>query len=74
MALTIDTVWTQAEPIITETETNLEAMIATLGPNTSAGDMLKLQAYMTKSSTAVSIFSSVMKERSDTVKGCCQKM
>lgn len=62
-----------AAGIINPTETDLATAIGTLGPNTTAAELLQFQALLTQNSTITATFSALMKERGDTLKGIVQK-
>jgi hypothetical protein len=62
-----------ADIVISPTEADLAATIETLGPNTTAAELLKFQAKLTINSTITATFSALMKERGDTLKGIVQK-
>lgn len=73
MALTLNEVATTAGATIDPTEAELDAAYALLGPSSTAADLLKFQALLAINSTLTAVFSAVLKERADTLKGVCQK-
>lgn len=54
-------------------EKSLADAYKTLGPNSTPSDLLAFQAQLALNSTITSIYSALIKERSDTLKGICQK-
>lgn len=62
-----------AATIIDPTELDLRTGVESLGPNTTAGELLAFQAKLTMNSVSTATFSAVLKERGDTIKGIVQK-
>ncbi|MRD47059.1 hypothetical protein [Caenimonas koreensis] len=73
MAFTLNGISTTGDGVITPTETDLDAAMAGLGPDSTAADLLKFQGLLAINSTITASFSGCMKERSDTLKGVVQK-
>jgi hypothetical protein len=63
-----------ADQAITPSETDLASSIASLGADTTAAEMLQIQAKLAINSTMTASFSAVLKERGDTLKGVSQKI
>lgn len=72
-SLTLDAISTQAASSIKTSEDALTAAYTTLGPNSSPSQLLAFQAQLTINSTVTAIYSALIKERSDTLKGIVQK-
>ncbi|MBC7604529.1 MAG: hypothetical protein H7255_17940 [Ramlibacter sp.] len=73
MPFTLNGISTAGDGAITPTETDLDAALTGLGPDSTAADLLKFQGLLSINSVITSTFSGCMKERSDTLKGVVQK-
>ncbi|RYX93979.1 MAG: hypothetical protein EOO28_16475 [Comamonadaceae bacterium] len=71
--MTLSLIAETAGTTIKSSEDALAAAYKTLGPDSSPSELLKFQAQLTINSTVTAIFSALIKERSDTLKGICQK-
>lgn len=72
-AVTLTNISELAAVKINVTETDLASGLSTLGPDSSAADLLKFQTLLAINSTITAVFSAVAKERADTLKGVVQK-
>ena len=61
-------------PDLTASETQITTAIEGLdGADVTAAQLVSLQAQLALNSTKVAAWSSLAKERADTLKSCCQK-
>ncbi len=72
-AFTLDAVYSSLMPRMKGTESSLNQLVNSMGPNHSTMDLLKLQGKMQEWTLAAQLNSALIKELGDAMKGIVQK-
>ncbi len=72
-SFTLDAVYSTLMPRMKGTESSLNQLVNSMGPDPSTMDLLKLQGKMQEWTLAAQLNSSLIKELGDAMKGIVQK-
>jgi len=75
-SVTLNALEIQVQPEIERSESDLKSVLDTIksGGEVDAAKLLYYTTEVNKNSLTINMFSSIVKERGDTLKGACQKL